>query len=414
MMQFRENTMSPELPIEPRPARSRWKMPVATILFAGTAAFVAFTGIASRERSEAELRRKAEERSVPVVAVSTPSVQQSMGLLDLPGRLDAYYQAALFARVSGYVASRKADIGTRVKTGDVLAEIDAPDLDQQLFQAQSDLSNAQANAALADVTNQRYQALLPNNYVTHQAADEKASDVTAKTALVKSAQANVDRLKALSVFKRIVAPFDGIVTVRNTDVGNLINTGSATGSEMFVVADIHKLRLYVNVPQNYVPTITNGTTATLTVPERPGKKYEAKVEASAGAVDVQSGTTRMQLVVDNAAGELMPGAYANVTLNVGSKHDVLVVPSSAVIFDKGGLRVATVGAEDKVLLKTITIGRDLGNTVEIASGLAPEDRVIESAPDGMVDGDRVRVKEPPNPAAAPSSSNSGAASSKKG
>jgi len=205
------------------------------------------------QRSEAELRRKAEERSVPVVAVSTPSVQQSMGLLDLPGRLDAYYQAALFARVSGYVASRKADIGTRVKTGDVLAAIDAPDLDQQLFQAQSDLNNAQANAALADVTNQRYQALLPNNYVTHQAADEKASDVTAKTALVKSAQANVDRLKALSVFKRIVAPFDGIVTVRNTDVGNLINTGSATGSEMFVVADIHKLRLYVNVPQNYVP-----------------------------------------------------------------------------------------------------------------------------------------------------------------
>ena len=406
--------MLPELSPEQRPARSRWKMPVATILFVGMAAFIAFTGIASRERSEAELRHKAEERAVPVVAVSTPSVQPSMGLLDLPGRLDAYYQAALFARVSGYVASRKADIGTHVKTGDVLAEIDAPDLDQQLFQAQSDLSNAQANAALADVTNQRYQALLPNNYVTHQAADEKAADFTAKTALVKSAQANVDRLKALSVYKRIVAPFDGIVTVRNTDVGNLINTGSATGSEMFVVADIHKLRLYINVPQNYVPTITNGTTATLTVPERPGKKYEAKVDASSGAVDVASGTTRMQLVVDNAAGELMPGAYANVRLNVGSKRDVLIVPSSAVIFDKGGLRVATVGAEDKVLLKAITIDRDLGNAVEMASGLAPDDRVIESAPDGVVDGDRVRVKEPPNPAAAPSSSNSGVANSKKG
>jgi RND family efflux transporter MFP subunit len=248
--------------------------------------------------------------------------------------------------------------------------------------------------------------------VTHQAADEKAADLAAKNALVKSAQANVDRLKALSKYKRIVAPFDGIVTVRNTDVGNLINTGSATGSEMFVVADIHKLRLYVNVPQNYVPMITTGTTGILTVPERPGKKYEAKVEASAGAVDVASGTTRMQLVVDNSAGELMPGAYANVRLIVGDKHNVLVIPSSAVIFDKDGLNVATVGPDDRVLLKPITIGRDLGSKIEIASGLAPEDRVIESAPDGIVNGDKVNVKESPNPATAPSSSNAAHASNK--
>src|SRR6185437_2517984 len=339
-MQFRENTMSPELPNERR-ARSRWKTPLMAALFIGGAALVAFVGIESREQTVAQLRTKAAERAVPTVAVSTPNVQPSIGVLDLPGRLDAYSQAALFARVSGYVSSRKVDIGSHVKTGDLLAEIDAPDLDQQLFQAQSDLNNAKANAALAKVTNGRYQALLPNSYVTHQAADEKAADLEAKNALVKSAQANVDRLKALSEYKRIVAPFDGIVTVRNTDVGNLINTGSATGSEMFVVADVHKLRLYVNVPQNYVPMVTKGTTAVLTVPERPGKKYEAKVEASAGAVDVASGTTRMQLVVDNAAGELMPGAYANVRLNVGSKRDVLVIPSSAVIFDKAGLRVAT-------------------------------------------------------------------------
>ena len=204
------------------------------------------------------------------------------------------------------------------------------------------------------------------------------------------------------------------MTVRNTDVGALINTGSSTGSELFVVSDVHKLRLYVNVPQNYVPMITQGTTATLTVPEHPGKKYEAKVEASAGAVDVASGTTRMQLVVDNAANELMPGAYANVQLNVSSKHDVLVVAASAVIFDKGGLRIATVGADDRVLLKSITIGRDRGSTIEIASGLSPEDRVIESAPDGIVDGDRVRVRETSNPAAATPSSSSLATSPNKG
>lgn len=396
--------MSPELPKEPR-ARSRWKMPLAAVVFIGATTFIGFTGIECREQTLASLRIKSAERSIPTVAASTPNVQKSIGKLDLPGRLDAYSQAAIFARVSGYVASRKADIGTRVKAGDLLAEIDAPDLDQQLFQAQSDLNNAKANAALAKVTNERFQALLPKDWVTRQSADEKAADFEAKTALVKSAQANVDRLKALSEYKRIVAPFDGIVTVRNTDVGNLINTGSATGSEMFVVADIHKLWLYVNVPQAYVPMVTKGTTAILTVPERPGKKYEAKVEASAGAVDIASGTTRMQLVVDNAAGELMPGAYANVRLTVGDKRDVLVVPSSAVIFDKEGLRIATVNSDDRVLLKKITIGRDLGSKIEIASGLAPEDRVIESAPDDIVDGDKVNVKELPNPATAPSSSN---------
>jgi len=395
--------MPSDSPKEPQ-VRSRWTMPLAAVLFIGVAVFVAFVGIESREQSVAKLRVKSYERAVPVVSVSMPSVQKSMSELELPGRLDAYSQAAIFARVSGYVSTRNVDIGTRVKAGDLLAEIDAPDLDQQLFQAQSELNNAMANAALAKVTNSRYQALLPKSYVTHQAADEKEADLKAKNALVKSAQANVDRLKALSTYKRIVAPFDGIVTVRNTDVGNLINTGSATGSEMFVVADIHKLRLYVNVPQNYVPMITNGTTAVLTVPERPGKTYEAKVEASAGAVDVASGTTRMQLVVDNAAGELMPGAYATVRLTVGDRRDVLVVPSSAIIFDKDGLRVAIVGSDGRVLLKPIKIGRDRGSKVEIASGLAPEDRVIESAPDDIVDGDKVSIKEGRSSVPGPSSS----------
>jgi RND family efflux transporter MFP subunit len=403
--------MSPELPTEQR-ARSCWTMPLTAILFIGVAAFFAFTGIESREQSVAKLRTVAAERAVPNVAVSMPNVQPSITVLDLPGRLDAYSRAAIFARVSGYVTSWNADIGTRVKAGDVLAEIDAPDLDQQLFQAQSDLTNAKANAALAKVTNARYQALLPQSYVTHQAADEKAADLQAKNALVKSAQANVDRLKALSQYKRIVAPFDGIVTVRNTDIGNLINTGSATGSEMFVVADVHKLRLYVNVPQNYVPLVTEGTNAVLTVPERPGKTYTAKVERSAGAVDVASGTTRMQLVVDNTAGELMPGAYANVQLTVGDRHNVLVIPSSALIFNKDGLHVATVGPDNRVVMKPITIGRDLGAKIEIASGLAPEDRVIESAPDDIVNGDKVNVKEPPNPATAPSSLNAAHGSDK--
>ncbi|MBA2126319.1 efflux RND transporter periplasmic adaptor subunit [Hyphomicrobium methylovorum] len=396
--------MPPEVPAEQEPrTRSRWTLPVATILFIGVAAFIAMTGIESRQQSVAQLKTKAAERAVPTVSVSLPVVRPSVGHLDLPGRLDAYSQAALFARVSGYVASRKVDIGSRVKAGDVLAEIDAPDLDQQLFQAQSELNNAKAAAALANVTNKRYQALLPNSYVSRQAADEKSADLDAKNALVKSAEANVDRLKALSEYKRIVAPFDGIVTVRNTDVGNLINTGSSTGTEMFVVSDTHKLRLYVNVPQNYVPMVTPGTTAVLTVPEHPEKTYEAKVEVSAGAVDRASGTTRMQLVVDNAAEELMPGAYGNVRLTIGNRRDVVVIPASALIFDKEGLRVATVGTDRLIRLKPIVIGRDLGSTLEIASGLAPEDRIVDGAPDGLLDGDPVNVQEKPNPANAPSS-----------
>ena len=196
----------------------------------------------------------------------------------------------------------------------------------------------------------------------------KRRPTTAKVALVKSAEANVQRLRALSEFKRIVAPFDGIVTARNTDVGALINSGSASGSELFVVSDTHKLRLYVNVPQNYVPAVKVGTIARLTVPERPGKNYPAKIEATSGAVDVESGATRTQLGVDNPDEELMPGAYASVHIDIANAQ-VLTVPSSAVIFDKGGLRVATVGVGDPVTLKKIKIARDLGNMVEVSSGL---------------------------------------------
>jgi RND family efflux transporter MFP subunit len=368
----------------PQPRRFPWKGWIFGLALVGTGAALAWAGLQQRAQRDGELSQRAAERAIATVAVSVPKQAPGTTTLDLPGRLDAYYRAAIFARVSGYLASRKVDIGSHVKTGDLLAEIDAPDLDQQLAQAESDLNNARANAALADVTNQRYQKLLPSSYVTQQAADEKASDLIAKNALVKSAQANVDRLKALTEYKRLVAPFDGVVTVRNTDVGNLINTGSATGSELFVVSDVHKLRLYVNVPQVYVPQITKGTRAILTVPEHPGKSYEAQVEASAGAVDVSSGTTRMQLVVDNSAGELMPGAYANVHLTVGNPSTTLSIPASALLFDKEGLRAAT-------------IGRDLGSTIEVASGLSPEDRVIESVLDGIQDGDKVNIKDTSKP-----------------
>jgi multidrug efflux system membrane fusion protein len=374
----------------PKPRRWRGLAVAGLALFAGLG--IAGAGVGSRQNTYARLKHTAAERSVPTVSVVQPGSRGGAVTLALQGRLEAYSRAALFARVSGYVASWKADIGTAVKAGDVLAEIEAPDLDQQLFQAQSDLLNAQANEQLATVTNERYQALLPNSNVSRQAADEKQSDLAAKRALAKSAQANVARLQALSQYKRVVAPFDGVVTARNTDVGALINSGSTSGSELFVVSDTRRLRLYVSVPQNYVPAVRPGTLAKVTVPERPGKSYAAKVETGSGVVDAATGTMRTQLVVENPDRELISGAYANVHLDITGAGDVLSVPASAVIFDKGGLRVATVDSSGCIVFKTIAVVRDLGNTVEISSGITREDRVVQNPPDDLVEGDRVNVK----------------------
>lgn len=395
-------TPDPILAQEPKRRRSGWSTLIFLLLLAGGAGYVAFNGVTGRHASYAELTNKTAERSIPTVKAALPGTQPNTQTLDLPGRLEAYTRAALFARVNGYLASWKADIGKPVKAGDLLAEIEAPDLDQQLSQAQSDLTNAQSNAQIAEVTNQRYQALLPSSAISRQTADEKAADYTAKVALVKSAEANVERLKALSQFKRIVAPFDGIVTARNTDVGALINSGSASGSELFVVSDTHKLRLYVNVPQNYVPAVKVGTVARLTVPERPGKVYDAKVESTSGAIDVESGASRVQLGIDNSKGELLPGAYASVHFDIANALHVLTVPSSAVIFDKGGLRVATVGVDNRVTLKNVKIARDLGNLIEVSSGLDASDRVVDSPPDDLLDGDAVKVKLPADKTGSPS------------
>ncbi len=380
---------------EMQPKKRGWSRLLTLVVLSAAALYVAATGVGFRQASHAKLRQTAETRAIPNVSAAPPGTQGSVTTLDLPGRLEAYSRASLFARVNGYIANWKADIGAVVKAGDVLAEIEAPDLDQQLLQAQSDLANSKITAELADVTNQRFQALLPNKTISRQVSDEKAADLSGKRLQVKSAEANVERLKSMAQFKRIVAPFDGIVTARNTDVGALINAGSTSGSGLFVVSDTRRLRLIVAVPQAYAPLVKAGTVARLTVPERPGQSFMAKVEAVSGAVDIASGTMRSQLVVDNAEGKLLPGAFANVHFEVPTGRDVLSVPASALIFDKIGLRVAAVDRDGKVSLKTITIARDAGKTVEVASGLTREDNVIESPPDGIVDGDKVNVKAPP-------------------
>jgi RND family efflux transporter MFP subunit len=246
----------------------------------------------------------------------------------------------------------------------------------------------------------RGQQLIPSGAVSKQDLDQRSADAANKEGLAKSAQANLDRLRVLESYKRIVAPFDGLVTARTTDVGALINAGGG-GPPLFVVSDTSRLRLYVNIPQNFVPSIRVGTKARMTVPEYPGKDFFATVEASAQAVDVSSGTTRMLLVVDNPAGKLMTGDFANVSFDLPHPEVAVNVPASALIFDKSGLRIATVDSTNRVVLKTVTISRDLGRVVEIGTGLTAQDRVIDSPPDGIESGDQVRLGGSPGLAADP-------------
>jgi len=377
------------------PVVSRRGLYLAGTLTVAVAAIVVISGITMRKMADAKLSEWAESQAVPVVAVALPDRRVGKTTLDLPGRLEAYTQAQLYARVSGYLREWKADIGTPVKTGDILAEIDAPDLDQQIMQATAALDSAQANSKLADATLQRGQQLIPSGAVSKQDLDQRAADSSNKQGLVRSAQANLDRLRVLDQYKRITAPFDGLVTARTTDVGQLINAGSGGGPALFVVSDTSRLRVYVNIPQNFVPSIRIGTQAKMSVPEYPGKSFYATVEASAQAVDISSGTTRMLLVVDNSSGELMTGAFANVSFDLPHPESAVNVPASALIFDRSGLRVGTVDKDNRVVLKSVTISRDLGKMIEIGSGLTPEDRIIENPPDGIVSGDQVRIATAP-------------------
>jgi membrane fusion protein (multidrug efflux system) len=379
------------MPTEQSPPVSRRKLGLFGVLVCVALVVVVVTGIRAREQAGEKLREWTDDQAVPTVAVTAPDAKVGSPTIDLPGRMEAYSRAPIFARVQGYLKSWSADIGARVKAGQVIAEIEAPDLDQQLMQARADLASAEASAKLSAATLGRRKTLIASNFVSMQEIDERTADLSNKNGSVKSGQANVERLEALSGYKKITVPFDGIVTARDTDVGALINAGGGTGPAMFVVSDIKKLRVYVNIPQTYVPGIKIGAKAIITMPEYPNRTFAATVEASSQSVDISSGTTRMQLALDNADGALMPGGYANVRMSLARDAVPLHIPASALIFNQSGLRVATVGSDDKVLFKTVTIARDLGRDIELASGITPEDRIIVAPPDGIADGDQVRV-----------------------
>ncbi|MGD9837406.1 MAG: efflux RND transporter periplasmic adaptor subunit [Afipia sp.] len=373
------------------PSVSPGKLKLYGAIGAGVLGVVVVTGIISRSKGDADLKQWTDAQAIPSVAVALPGTKPLNATLDLPGRLEAYSRAPIYARVSGYLKSWNADIGAQVSAGQKLAEIEAPDLDQQLLQARADLMNSQAAAKLSAATLARRKTLQASNFVSQQEIDERSADLASKEAQVRAQQANVERLEALANYKNVTAPFDGVVTERNTDVGALINGGTGSGAAMFVVSDVKKLRLYVNVPQSYLPGIRMGSKATVTVPEYAGRTFPATVEASAQSVDISSGTTRMQLAIENPNKELRPGAFANVKITLTRDAQPLSIPSSALIFNASGLRVATVTAGDKILFKAVTIARDLGREIEIATGLSPDDRIILSPPDGIADGDQVRI-----------------------
>jgi RND family efflux transporter MFP subunit len=363
----------------------------AGIIFVVLVIAIVAYGLVSRAAENTRLHELTEAQAIPNVAVELPGHSAEGNGIDLPGRLEAFVRAPIYARVPGYLKGWKYDIGAKVRAGDVLAEIDTPDLDQQLMQARADLNVAEANAKLAEITAKRWQSLAGTDAVAKQDVDQRTFTWNANIAQVKSAQANLDRLVAEAGFKRLVAPFDGIVTARETDVGSLINAGAAGGAELFVVSETQKLRVYVNVPQNLVPSVPSGTRVTIRVPEHPDKSYSGTVEASAQSVSPSTGTTLMQVIVDNSAGEMMPGDYASIHLQSASGGDTLSIPSSALVFDARGLSIAVVGTDDRVIVKPISIGRDLGASIEIGSGLSGTDRVIQNPPDGIATGALVRI-----------------------
>lgn len=376
----------------PSPTGPRWALWALALL----ALVIVVTGLWSRRSQAHALQARAQAQQLPVVALVRPA-PASGDAIDLPGRIEAWARAPIYARVSGYLKRYTVDIGGAVKAGQLLAEIETPDLDQQLLQARAELVTARSNASLAASTSQRWQSLLATDSVSRQEADEKAGDLAAKQSVVNALQANVERVQALQRYTRLVAPFDGVVTTRNTDVGALINVGGAPGSELFVVSDVRRLRVYVNVPQRQVALVRPGATAQLSVPEHPGRTWPATVTSRAQAIASASGAMLVQLTVQNDAGDLLPGGYATVRFDAPrdttgqAAPAALSLPPSALIIGKAGVQVATLDAQDRVRLKRVAVARDLGNSIELASGLQTSDRVIDSPPDGLLEGSAVRI-----------------------
>jgi RND family efflux transporter MFP subunit len=373
----------------------RWGVAVGVTMLA----LVAWKVYAS-QNARSKLREDTEAQAIITVATTTPKSDSGASELTLPGSVQATFEAPIYARTSGYLKKWYTDIGTPVKAGQVLAEIDAPELDQQLRAAQADRASAEANQRIAQSTANRWKGLRETGAVSKQDVDEKTSASEASNAALQAAQANLQRLRELSSFKKIVAPFDGVITARNTDVGQLIVAGSNSGPELFRIADNRQLRLYVRVPQSYAAQLRPDITAEVRFPDRPGNTYTARLASTSNAIDSTSRTMLAQLLVDNVKNELLPGSYAEVKFKLpgaeGAGGTSLRLPANVLLFRADGLSVATVNKDNRVQMKPIELGRDYGAEVEVIHGLTAEDKVILSPPDSIMEASPVRIVKADN------------------
>lgn len=372
-------------PKTPDPRRLRRVALAAT----AAVALVVAGGLVIRAHNARGAARWSDQHATPTVALAR--VQASTGgVVQLPGAVQPFRTAQIYARVSGYLKDWRRDIGAPVRSGEILAVIDAPDLDQQLAQARGDLATAEANSRLAVLTAARWTALLGHQAVSQQSADEKTGDAQAKAAVVAAAQANVRRLEALAAYKQIRAPFAGLVTARKTDIGALINAGSG-GQELFEVADLHRLRIYVQVPQALSAQLAVGQVATFEAPQFPGRTFQATVTAVSHLLEAGSRTMQVELQADNPDGMLAAGSYCQVSFTAPGQPGAVKVPATALISEADGYRLAVAGADGRVQMRTVKVGRDLGDAVEVTAGLQPSDRVIDSPPETLRAGDAVRL-----------------------
>ncbi len=351
-----------------------------------------YSGISARAKADAALKQGTLEASIPTVSVVQPKHGAAVEEVSLPGNVRAYTDAPIYARTSGYLKKWYVDIGAHVKTGQLLAEIETPEVEQQLQQAKSDLATAEANYTLAQSTAERWKELVATDSVSKQETDEKIGDLNAKKTIVESGRYNVKRLESLHAFQRIYAPFSGVITARHTDVGALINAGAASSQsmELFHLAATDRLRVYVSVPQQYSRAAAPGVSADITLEELPGRKFEGKIVRTANAIDSASRTLLTEIEVDNSKGDLLPGAYVSVHVKLPSKGQAVTIPANTLLFRAEGLRVAAV-KDGRAELMPITIGRDFGADVEVVHGLQGDEALILNPADSLVSGTQVHV-----------------------
>ncbi len=384
---------------EPETSWLRQRLRRTLLIGAVAVCIIIALGIGLRLRTQSQVKHWTEDQAIPTVDVISPKPAAKVQELVLPGTLSAFIDAPIYARIDGYLKRWYVDIGTHVRAGQVLADIETPELDQQIHQVEAELVTAKANDDLDRITAERWKKMLAAQSVSQQEADEKAAAYSVSKSRVDGAQANLERLRALAAFKHVVAPFDGIVTARNTDVGNLINAGAGgKGNELFRVADEHEARIYVDVPQTDAGKITVGLAAQLELPENPGVRVPARVADLSQAVSVASRTMQVELLADNPQHLLLPGSYVEVHFQIPAPQHVLEVPTTALIFRKEGLQVATVDGTNHIVLKAIQIAQERGSVVNVNLGVTAADRVVDSPPDSITNGELVRIAAPPDPA----------------